>query len=96
MRVEVRVFEEGAFWLAEVPALDAMTQGTSKEDALYMAKDMVESLADPPGLSVTVHSRPDGTFELGSDDVPGLVALIRQRQRSSTAVAEGQGGQRGG
>lgn len=83
MRVEVRVFEEGAFWLAEVPALDAMTQGTSKEDALDMAKDMVECLADPPGFSVTVYPRPDGTFELGSDDASGLVALIQSRRGRS-------------
>lgn len=84
MRVEVRVFEEGAFWLAEVPALDAMTQGTSKEDALYMAKDMVECLADRPGFSVTMYPRPDGTFELGSEDVAGLWELIERRQGRST------------
>ena len=82
MRVQGRVFEDGGFWLAEVPVLDAMTQGTSKEDALDMAKDMVETLANRPGFSVTVHSRADDNIELESDDVRGLAALIRQRTRN--------------
>ena len=38
---------------AEVPILDAMTQGTSKA-ASYMVKDMVETLANRPGFSVMV------------------------------------------
>ena len=79
MRVQGRIFEDGGFWLAEVPILDAMTQGTSREDALDMAKDMVETLANRPGFSVTVQARADGNIELESDDVPGLAALIRQR-----------------
>ena len=84
MRVQGRIFEDGGFWLAEVPILDAMTQGTSREDALDMAKDMVETLANRPGFSVTVHSHADGNIELGSDDVRGLAALIRQRTRSGS------------
>ena len=84
MRVQGRIFEDGGFWLAEVPILDAMTQGTSKEDALDMAKDMVETLANRPGFSVTAHVHADGNIELESDDVRGLAALIRQRTRSSS------------
>ena len=79
MRVQGRIFEDGGFWLAEFPILDAMTQGTSREDALDMAKDMVETLANRPGFSVTVHSHADGNIELESDDVRGLATLIRQR-----------------
>ena len=87
MRVQGRIFKDGGFWLAEVPILDAMTQGTSKEDAVDMVKDMVEALANRPGFSVTVHSCGDGTIELGSDDVRGLEALIEDRQRTRSAVS---------
>lgn len=87
MRVKGRIFEDGGFWLAEVPVLDAMTQGTSKEDAVDMVKDMVETLANRPGFSVTVHSCGDGTIELDSDDVHGLEALIEDRQRTRSAVS---------
>ena len=90
MRVQGRIFEDGGFWLAEVPILDAMTQGTSREDALDMAKDMVETLANRPGFSVTVHPCADGNIELGSDDARGLMALIlhRQRMRSGLSLPE--------
>ena len=87
MRLQGRVFEDGGFWLAEVPILDAMTQGTSKEDALRMVKDMVETLVNRPGFSVTVHSCPDGNIELDSNDVRGLVALILYRHRTRNGLS---------
>lgn len=87
MRVQGGIFEDDGFWLAEVPILDAMTQGASKEDALDMVKDLVETLANRPGFSVTVHSCPDGNIELGSDDVAGLVALILHRQRTRNGLS---------
>ena len=76
MRLQGSVFEDGGFRLVEVP-----TQGTSKEDAIYMVKDMVEAVVNRPGFSVTVHSCPNGDIELGSGDVRSLVALILQRHR---------------
>ena len=87
MRVQGSIFEDGGFWLAEVPILEAMTQGTSMEDALDMVKDMVETLANRPRFSVTVHSCGDGNVELGSDDVRGLVALILHRQRTRNGLS---------
>ena len=87
VRVQGRIFEDGGFWLAEVPMLDAMTQGTSKADALDMVKDVVETLANRPGFSATVHSCADGNIELGSDDVRGLVALILHRHRTRNGLS---------
>ena len=87
VRVQGRIFEDGGFWLAEVPMLDAMTQGTSKADALDMVKDVVVTLANRPGFSVTVHSCADGNIELGSDDVRGLVALILHRHRTRNGLS---------
>ena len=87
MRLQGRIFEDDGFWLAEVPILDAMTQGTSREDALDMVKDLVETLANRPGFSVTVHSCGDGNIELGSDDARGLVALILHRHRTRNGIS---------
>ena len=86
MRMQGRVYEKGGFWLAEVPILDAMTQGTSKEDALYMVKDMVEALVNRPGFSVTVHSCPGDDIELESGDVRALAALSLQRHRARNGL----------
>ena len=60
MRVQGRIFKDGKFWLAEVPMLDAMTQGRTEKEALVMVKDLVETLAGRPGFSATVHSCGDG------------------------------------
>ena len=38
------IWRQQKHWLAEVPALDLITQGKSKEDALDMAADAVNSL----------------------------------------------------
>ena len=87
MRVQGRIYQAGEFWLAEVPILDAMTQGTSKEDALYMVKDMVEALVNRRGFTVTVHSCPDGSIELGANDVRALVALMLHRHRTRNGLS---------
>ena len=87
MRLQGRIFEDDGFWLAEVPILDAMTQGRSKQDALDMVKDLVETLANRPGFAVTVHSCPGDNIELASDDIRGLVALILQRHRTRNGLS---------
>lgn len=85
MKVQGKVFKDGGFWLANIPVLDAMTQGVTEDDALVMVKDL--TLADRPGFSVTVQSCGNGDIELSSDDPCGLVALIERRQRRTHALA---------
>ena len=90
MRLFGRVYEDGAFWLVEIPLLEAMTQGRSKGEGLRMAKDLVESLANRPGFSATIYPSQGDTFEVGSTDVRGMVGLVlrRQRERSGMTLAE--------
>ena len=90
MRLLGRMYEDGGFWLVEIPLLEAMTQGRTKEEALEMAKDLVESLANRPGFSATIHPGQGDVFEVGSTDIRGLVGLVlrRQRQRSGLTLAE--------
>ena len=90
MRLFGKVYEDGPFWLAEVPLLEAMTQGHSRAEALGMAKDLVESLANRPGFSATIYPSQGDTFEVGSTDVRGMVGLVlrRQRERSGMTLAE--------
>lgn len=90
MRFHGRMYKDGRFWLAEVPILDAMTQGRTRTEAYAMVKDMLETLADRPGFSVQVHPDKEGRFQVSSPDTRGMVALLllRQRQRSGLSVAE--------
>ena len=90
MRLFGRLYEDGAHWLVEIPLLDTMTQGRTRPEALEMAKDLVESLANRPGFLLTIHPGEGDEFEVGSPDVRGMVGLVlrRQRQRSGLTLAE--------
>ena len=76
MRLHGRVYKDGKFWLAEVPMLDAMTQGRTRKDALAMVADL--------------HSGKHEAFEVSAADTRGLMSLIlrRQRERSGLSLAE--------
>ena len=90
MRFLGKVYEDGGFWLAEVPVLDAMTQGHTREEALVMVEDLLISLANRPGFSAEVHPGEGDGFEVSSPDTRGLVSLLlrRQRERSGLSLAE--------
>ena len=62
MRLYGRVYKDGKFWLAEVPLLDAMTQGRTRQEAPAMVADLLETLANRPGFSVQVHPGQLGSF----------------------------------
>lgn len=90
MRFYGKVYKDGKFWLAEVPLLDAMTQGHTRKDTFVMVKDLLETLANRPGFSVTVHPGKHGDFELSSSDPRCLISLFlrRQRERSGLSLSD--------
>jgi len=75
MRFHGRVYKDGKFWLAEVPILDAMTQGHTRKEALAMVEDLLETLANRPGFSVQVHPGKQGEFEVSSSDMRSMISL---------------------
>jgi len=90
MRLAGRISRDGKFWLAEVPMLDALTQGRTRPEAFRMIADLVETMADKRGFRVRVYPAPHGVFEIGSDDAAGLVAVMlrRQREKHGLSLAE--------
>jgi predicted transcriptional regulator len=97
MRFEGRVTKEGRFWLAEIPAFDALTQGRTKREALGMAKDLLETMADSSGFKVTVYPAGRGeVFEVGANRVRVLVALLLRRQRECQGLTLAQAAKRMG
>lgn len=81
MRFEGTVQKDGRFWLAEIPALFALTQGRTKREALEMAADFVETVAGEDGFEAFVESTGRNTFEIGANQVSILVAVLLRRQR---------------
>ena len=93
MRLHGRVYKDGKFWLAEVPMLDAMTQGRTHKEALAMVADLLEALANRPGCTVEVHAGQSEAFEVSAADTRDLISLLlrRQRERSGLSLAEAAG-----
>ena len=89
MRLYGRIYKEGKWWLAEVPLLDAMTQGHSWKP-LAMVADLLETLANRPGFCVHVHAGQQEAFEVSATDTRRLLSLLlrRQRERSGLSLAE--------
>jgi len=90
MRLKGRYWRSGKFWLAEIPLLDAMTQGHTRRELFEMVVDLVETLVNRPGFSAQVHPGGEGEFELSASDVQALLGLVlrRQRERSGLSLAE--------
>jgi hypothetical protein len=90
MRFYGKVYKDGKFWLAEVPILETMTQGRTKKEAFVMVEDLLETLVNRPGFSVTVHPGKHGDFEVSSTDTRGMISLLlrRQRERSGLSLAQ--------
>jgi ribosome-binding protein aMBF1 (putative translation factor) len=94
MRLQGRIFKEGRHWLVEIPILDAMTQGRSRKEAFAMAADLVEALSDRPKFKAFVHPGPGDDFELSTNDVRGLVALLLRRKREASGLSLAQAARR--
>ena len=70
--------EEGSLWSAEVAAIGAFTQGTSRKDAASMLAEVIELMIDRSGFKVTV-------TEIG-EDRGGIAVLIDATEPSRLAA----------
>ena len=85
MRFEGHLTHDGRFWLVEIPALNGMTQGRSRADALRMAADWLETMVNRPEFHAQVHPKSKYEFEIGGSDVAALTALLLRRRREANA-----------
>ena len=90
MRFPGRIKKSGRLWDVEIPAFDRFTQGRTKREALAMAADLIETMADARGFRVTIYPMGAETFELGANRLGVLLALLlrRQRERHGLTLAD--------
>src|SRR5437764_1961578 len=90
MRFEGTVLHEGRFWIAEIPLLDAMTQGRTRKEALEMIADWLETMVNRSNFEAEVHTRSRGEFEVSGSDAAAMTALLlrRLREASGTSLRE--------
>lgn len=87
MRFCGHIHRDGAYWLAEIPTLEYTTQGRTKKEALEMICDLVETMVDKKGFATQIYAAKGDRFELGSEDVRALVALLLQRKRELSGLS---------
>jgi len=87
MRFEGRLTRDGRFWLAEIPLLDAMTQGRTRAEALAMIQDWLETMVDKARFRTDVHPRGRDEFEIGGNDVAAMTALLLRRRRQASGAS---------
>lgn len=83
MKIEGKLVRSGKWWAVEIPLLKIYTQGKSRKDAYFMAKDAIESIIDEKGFTVSVTEGAADTFMVGSSNDTLLMALALKQQRSS-------------
>jgi hypothetical protein len=100
MELEGKVWKSGGHWLVEVPSLDVMTQGHTKEEALEMIRDAILELARSyfsasfiKGFDVAVNDYKKnviGIAAIDSAESRTLLALSlrRQREQSGSTIRE--------
>lgn len=84
MRFEGRVFRDGRWWLAEIPILDATTQGRTRKEALEMIADWLKTMIGRDDFQATVFRRDGGEFEIAGSDTASMTALLLRRRRASS------------
>lgn len=94
MRFSGKLYQDGEFWLAEIPILDVMTQGYSQEEALEMVADLVETMVNEEGFHAGVFAGPDDVFEVGSTNPKPLIRLLLQRKRELSGLSLSQAAER--
>jgi hypothetical protein len=87
MRFEGKLTRDGRFWLAEIPLLDAMTQGRTRKEALEMIADWLETMIDRPGFCASVHPRGSHEFEVSGNDAGAMTALLLRRRREASGAS---------
>jgi len=87
MRFEGKVVRDGKFWLAEIPLLDAMTQGRTRKEALQMAADWLETMVNRTGFKAEVYPRGKDEFEISGSDAAAMTAVLLRRRREANGAS---------
>jgi hypothetical protein len=84
MRFEGKIVRDGKFWLAEIPLLDALTQGRTRKAALAMVCDWVETMVNREDFTAEAHPLAKGEFELSGSDAGAMTVLLLRRRAATS------------
>ena len=86
---EGRIWQDGKFWIVQIPALDIITQGKSRNDGYRMAADAIETYVFKRGFSVFVVPRGKKKFLVSTEpkNLGKLIGLLLRQQRSKQRLS---------
>jgi predicted RNase H-like HicB family nuclease len=96
MELEGKIWKNQKHWLVEVSSLNIMTQGETKDEALFMIKDAIMEYieyyfeTDLEGFELAVNEYKKPVIGITSNNNKLLLALSlrRQREKSGSTVRE--------
>jgi predicted RNase H-like HicB family nuclease len=97
MDVQGKVWKDKNYWLVEVPALNVMTQGKTRADALRMIQDAIIELVSCyyketliKNFQIIVESNKNEVIGIASNNSELLMAFLlkRQREMSGSTIRE--------
>lgn len=78
--------DKSRFWLAEIPALDLMTQGSSKKNVLNMIQDALIGYVDRSTFKCTILATNGDGFTVETNEDAAIIALLLRRQRAKSGL----------
>lgn len=96
MELEGKIWKSGKFWLVEVPVVEVMTQGYTREEALKMISNAIEGLVgcyfpdESKDFQVIIQEYKKGIIGVSTSNNSLMLAfsLKRQREISKSTVRE--------
>ena len=81
-----QLIKDGEFWIVEIPTLNLMTQGRTKEEAYKMAKSVVLDASGSSKLKIDMTKTGTHTFSIFSEDFEILIPLLLKKQRQKAGL----------
>ena len=96
MELEGKIWKNKSHWLVEVSSLNIMTQGETRDEALFMIKDAIMEYvkyyfaSDTEGFKLTVNEYKKSVIGITANNNKLLLALSlrKQREKSGSTVRE--------
>ena len=74
------------YWGVEIPSIGVYTQGKTKKDAYFMAKDAIEALVDKKGFEVEIEPTEKLIFFVVPNEVGPILSLILRKKRINSGL----------
>ena len=87
MLLQGKVWKDDKHWLVEIPILDLMTQGESRQDALFMISDAIKELSNSDFKSKVSGPDTAGNFYFFCENPDELLPFVLKRIRESEGLS---------